>query len=262
MIFLNLFLYISLLFAPSEQTDSLPMSSCKEYMDAAKKARADKNRLLEISILEEGIVNQCADSSIAYSQLSLCFLELADQSYSNRNESNDDLRLEYFTKALEIADKAIQVNPKNVYGYERKSMAFAGLVDVQGLKQKVQLADSVRINAEIALELDPQNDRALHILGRWHYEVSQFGGFMRFLARLLFGTAPKASYEQALYYFSSSAELEDFPVHHYWIGVTHLKLKNEASAKEHFQYLLTLENQHHNDQFFKDQALAELEDLN
>jgi tetratricopeptide (TPR) repeat protein len=262
MIFLNLFLYISLLFVSPEQINPLPVSSCKEYMDAAKKARADKNRLLEISILEEGIVNQCADSSIAYSQLSLCYLELADQSYSDRNENNENNRLENFTIALDFANQAIQIDPDNVYGYERKSMAFAGLVDVQGLKQKVQLADSVRINAEIALELDPKNDRALHILGRWHYEVSQFGGFMRFLARLFFGTAPKASYEQALHYFTKSAELQDYPVHHYWIGITHLKLNNDTSAKNHFEYLLSLENQHHNDQFFKDQAKQKLEDLN
>ena len=262
MIFLQLFFIINPFFFKEAQPDIQVINNCQEYLDEAKKARADKERLLEISILEEAIEGQCADSSIAYSQLSLCFLELGDKSYSDRNDVSNDERVEYFTKALEVANKAIQVDPNNVYGYERKSMAFAGLVDVQGLKQKVQLADSVRINAEIALEIDPDNDRALHILGRWHYEVSQFGGFMRFFARLLFGTAPEASYEQALYYFQRSVELQDFPVHHYWVGVTQLKLKNKESANDHFEHLLTLENQHHNDQFFKDQARKELEKLN
>ncbi|MEO9885220.1 MAG: hypothetical protein ABJR05_00685 [Balneola sp.] len=262
MIFVNLFLLFNILITGGSRAELTQQISCREYLDEAKEARANRKPLVEISILEEGIKSQCADSSIAYSQLSLCFLELADQSYSDRNQSSDDKRLEYFSKALEIANQAIQIDPNNVYGYERKSMAFAGLVDVQGLKQKVQLADSVRVNAEIALEIDPKNDRALHILGRWHYEVSQFGGVMRFFARLLFGTAPKATYEQALYYFERSLELQDFPVHHYWIGVTQLKLNNNESAESHFKYLLTLENKHHNDQFFKEQAKKELQKLN
>ena len=239
----------------------LQKTSCKEYLDEAKEARSNNERMLAISILENGIQGQCADSSIAYSELSIIYLELGDQSYSNRNNISSDERVEYFTLALEKANQAIQLDPDNVNGYERKSMAFAGLLDVQGIKQKVQLADSVRINAEIALEIDPKNDRALHILGRWHYEVSQFGGFMRFLTRLFVGTAPEASYEQALEYFTKSAELQDFPVHHFWIGITHLKLSNDRSAKKHFEHLLTLENQHHNDQFFKDQATKELEKL-
>lgn len=258
MIFVHLFLLINI-FSFGENPDQFTrQTNCQEYLDEAKEARANREPLAEISILENAIQNQCADSSIAYSQLSLCFLELADQSYSNRNEVAEDRRIKYFTKALKIADRAIQIDPQNVYGYERKSMAFAGLVDVQGLKQKVQLADSVRINAEIALEIDPKSDRALHILGRWHYEVSQFGGLMRFFARLFFGTAPEASYEEALYYFKTSSKLQDFPVHHYWIGLTHLKLKNKDQAKFHFQHLLTLENQHHNDEFFKEQAREKL----
>ncbi|XWN36911.1 MAG: hypothetical protein ROO71_13230 [Balneola sp.] len=261
MIFLQLFLYIHLFFSPIQSTQGLPELSCQDYLDDAKKARADKERLLEISILENAIKGQCAESSIAHSQLSLCYLEMADQSYSDRNEQQEDERLEYFTKALNMADQAIEIDSNNIYGYERKSMAFAGLVSIQGLKEKVQLADSVRINAELALEIDPNSDRALHILGRWHYEVSQFGGFMRFFARLFFGTAPKASYEQALYYFNRSAELEDFPVHHYWIGMTYQKMKDKDSAITHFEYLLTLENQHHNDQYFKEQAKKELDKL-
>lgn len=261
MIFINLFFLINIFFVQGAHSEIPQQKSCVEYLDAAKEARADRKPLVEISILEEAIKSECADTSIAYSQLSLCYLELADQSYSNRNDKADDKREEYFGKALQIANQAIQIDPNNVYGYERKSMAFAGLVDVQGLKQKVQLADSVRINAEIALEIDPNNDRALHILGRWHYEVSQFGGVMRFFARLIFGTAPKASYEEALYYFKRSIELEDFPVHHYWAGLTQVKLKNKEQAKSHFEHLLTLKNKHHNDEFFKEQARQNLKDL-
>lgn len=260
MIFLQLFLYTQLFFTPIQSTQELRALNCQDYLDEARKAHADKERMLEISILENAIEGQCADSSIAYSLLSFRYLELADQSYADRNKVTDKQKIDYFTKALNLADKAIEIDPDNGYGYERKSLAFAGLVSLEGLREKVQLADSVRIYAEKALEINP-NGRTLHILGRWHYEVSQFGGFMRFFARLFFGTAPKASYEQALDYFSQAAELEDFTVHHYWIALTHLKMKNKDGAKEHFEYILTLESQLHNDQLFKERAKKELEEL-
>ncbi len=260
MIFLQLFLYIHLFFAPQQPTQILQALNCQDYLDEAEQARADKERMLEITILENAIEGHCADSSIAYSRLSFSYLELADQSYADRNKVTDEQKIGYFTKALNLSGKAIEIDPNNGYGYERKSLAFGGLASLQGLKEKVQLADSVRIYAEKALEINP-NGRTLHILGRWHYEVSQFGGFTRFFARLFFGTAPKASYEEALDYFSQAGELEDFPVHHYWIALTHLKMKNKEAAREHFEYILTLENQLHNDQLFKDRAKKELERL-
>ena len=51
-------------------------------------------------------------------------------------------------------------------------MAFAARITVAGLKGKSMLADSVRIYAEKAIQINPDNHRAYHILG---------GGTMKFL---------------------------------------------------------------------------------
>ncbi|MEQ9089957.1 MAG: hypothetical protein RIE52_02640 [Balneola sp.] len=256
------FIFILFVFqTPVSTTKEGSKKSCTNYLEFAKKARSDKDLMKEIEILEGATLNVCAESSEAFSQLSLCYLEAGDQSYSQRGTKDVETREMYFQKALQTASISALLDPKNKYAFEHKAMAYAGILDVNGIKEKVQLADSVRINAEIALELDPNNDRALHILGRWHYEVSQFGGFLRFLARLFFGTAPKASLDKALDYFEKAAELDDYPVHHYWLGLTHLELKNKSNAKWHFEHLLMLKNQHHNDEFFKDQAQEKLKSL-
>lgn len=235
--------------------------TCSDILEQAKEARANKDLEGEIVILERGIKTQCNQSSEAFSQLSLCYLEAGDQSYSDRGSKDIGKRNELFYQALETARISAELDSTNKYAFEHMAMAFAGILDVNGIKEKVQLADSVRINAEIALKLDPNNDRALHILGRWHYEVSQFGGFLRFLARLFFGTAPKASLDKALEYFQRAADLDDYPVHHYWLGLTYLELDNEPKAKWHFTHILEIENERHNDQFFKDKATELLTDL-
>ena len=236
-------------------------STCEEVLKSAKEAREDKDLLKEIEILETGISNECNTVSTAYSQLSLCYLEAGDQSYSDRGSRDIEKRKDYFNEALEVARISAKLDSTNKFAFEHKAMAFAGILDVNGLKEKVQLADSVRINAEIALKIDPNNDRALHILGRWHYEVSQFGGFMRFMARLFFGTAPKASLDKALEYFQRAANLDDYPVHHYWLGLTYFDLNNKELAKYHFEHILEIENQHHNDEYFKNKAQEYLKDL-
>jgi tetratricopeptide (TPR) repeat protein len=236
-------------------------SNCEEILRQAKEARNDKDLFKEIEILEAGINNECSTVSTAFSQLSLCYLEAGDQSYSDRGTKDKARRNDFFIQALEAARISAKLDSTNKFAYEHKAMAFAGILDVNGIKTKVQLADSVRINAEIALEIDPRNDRALHILGRWHYEVSQFGGFTRFFARLFFGTAPKASLDKALEYFQHAAELDDYPVHHYWLGLTYLEMKEKENAKARFEHVLLIEDQHHNDQYFKNKAREHLKDL-
>lgn len=243
----------------SDKSD--PNGACQISLENAKQARSEKDLSKEINILEKAVLNECSESSKAFSQLSLCYLETGDQSYSDRGSKDKYTRQLYFEKALKSASTSARLDSTNKHAFEHKSMAFAGILDVNGIKEKVQLADSVRINAEIALALDPNNDRALHILGRWHYEVSQFGGFLRFLARLFFGTAPKASLDKALDYFQQAVDLDDYPVHNYWLALTYLELKNKEMAKKHFEHLLVLENQHHNDEFFKTLAKEKLINL-
>lgn len=239
----------------------IPLNNCEYYLNAAKSARENKNLLKEINILEQAIEGACKQNSKAYSQLSLGYLETGDQSYSNRGSKDTDERNRMFNLALEMARISAQLDSTNKFAFEHKAMAFAGILDVNGLKEKVQLADSVRINAEIALRLDPNNDRALHILGRWHYEVSQFGGVLRFLARLFFGTAPKASIDDALSYFKRAVALDDYPVHNYWLALTYLEKKNKSKAKWHFNHILELKEEHHNDEYFKNKAREHLKDL-
>lgn len=242
-------------------TNTKEINTCETFLEQAKQVRAKVDLSKETQILEKAIETACKQNSKAYSQLSLCYLESADQSYSDRGSKDAVQRNKMFNVALETARISARLDSTNKFAFEHKAMAFAGILDVNGLKEKVQLADSVRINAEIALRLDSNNDRALHILGRWHYEVSQFGGVLRFLARLFFGTAPKASIDDALTYFKRAVAIYDYPVHNYWLALTYLEIKDKASAKWHFQHILELKNNQHNDQYFKNKAMEYIKKL-
>lgn len=56
-------------------------------------------------------------------------------------------------------------------------------------KTKVKLAHDAREEAVMALALEPSNDLAHHLMGRWHYEMANLNVVVRTLVRVMYGTA-------------------------------------------------------------------------
>ena len=56
-------------------------------------------------------------------------------------------------------------------------------------KTKVRLAHDAREEAVIALALEPGNDLAHHLMGRWHYEMANLNVVVRTLVRVMYGTS-------------------------------------------------------------------------
>lgn len=56
-------------------------------------------------------------------------------------------------------------------------------------KTKVRLAHDAREEAVTALALEPSNDLAHHLMGRWHFEMANLNVVVRTLVRVMYGTA-------------------------------------------------------------------------
>lgn len=56
-------------------------------------------------------------------------------------------------------------------------------------KTKVKLAHDAREEAVTALALEPSNDLAHHLMGRWHFEMANLNVVVRTLVRVMYGTA-------------------------------------------------------------------------
>ena len=56
-------------------------------------------------------------------------------------------------------------------------------------KTKVRLAHDARAEAVTALALEPSNDLAHHLMGRWHSEMANLNVMVRTLVRVMYGTA-------------------------------------------------------------------------
>lgn len=56
-------------------------------------------------------------------------------------------------------------------------------------KTKVSLAHDARQEAVTALALEPGNDLAHHLMGRWHSEMASLNMVVRTLVRVMYGTS-------------------------------------------------------------------------
>ncbi|HCD52183.1 MAG TPA: hypothetical protein DEQ34_07040 [Balneolaceae bacterium] len=237
----------------SIRTDKYPNDCLNEEYSKSLVLKETQKYFEEIDQLIESS-KKCDQGYLLYTEVSLKYLELGDNTYNREQRGDSRDKSYYFEKGLEWARKSIQADSTYDIGYEMISTSYAAIVSVSGLRKQSHLADSVRIYAEKALHYGPENDRAIHILGRWHYEVSKLSWFTKFMAGLLFGNKPDGDINKAIDYFKMSVDLDDFPVHRYWLGKAYLEAGKKDKAIKEFEYLQTLPYAQKNDEYFKEEA--------
>jgi len=90
-----------------------------------------------------------------------------------------------------------------------KSCAFADI------KTQLSYSRLFKLEAEKTIALDPRQDIAYYLLGRWHYAVANVGLLSRAFVKVVYGGLPKASNEDAVRNFQKAIELApDRIMHH------------------------------------------------
>uniref|UniRef100_A0A7S3VT07 Regulator of microtubule dynamics protein 1 n=1 Tax=Dunaliella tertiolecta TaxID=3047 RepID=A0A7S3VT07_DUNTE len=139
--------------------------------------------------------------------LSMEAKQWSDASYLE-NCSDQDLKIQYNQKAIELSTRAIELAPESSHGYIARCISRGRLALLCDNRTKVQLAATSCEDAKAALALEPNNDYAHHLMGRWHYEMAGLNAVARTLVRLLYGAAlMQGTYPAALQHFQSAVSL-------------------------------------------------------
>ena len=116
--------------------------------------------------------------------------------------------------------------------------------------------------AELSLKADPNNYKAWHVLGKWHYEVSNLNAFERAAARLLYGGLPPASVQQAIACYEKSRSLNpDFLLNYLELGRAYHRNDQDAKAIELLNKLLAMPNKTQDDPRVKEEGKQLLREL-
>ena len=158
-------------------------------------------------------------------------------------------------KSLDYAQRASKLDPTNAKARLSVAVAYGKLTDFAGNKTKLEYSRLIRDEAAKAIELDPSDDFAWHVLGRWHFGVANVNGVMKGMASLIYGGLPDASNEEAARHLRKAAELAPRRIiHHSELARVYQKLGKPALAKTEWKIVLSLPASNEEDR--KDQREA------
>jgi len=125
-----------------------------------------------------------------------------------KRQTNTKLRDDYYAAARIYAGMALKINPN----YSAANCAMAMVLGRSSMartgKEKIENAKEVKRYVDIAIKNDPQNFVAWHILGRWHYEVSNLNVLERAAVKLLYGGMPHASIKESINAFEKTRTIQ------------------------------------------------------
>jgi len=167
-------------------------------------------------------------------------------------------------RALELAQKAIEVDPKNSIGHIAACVSMGRLALYSDNKTKVKLAKDAQTEASLALECNPNDDIAHHLNGRWHYEMAGINCVVRTLIRMMYGTALlDGSYKAAAESYQRATDLAPARlIHHVELGRCMVKLGDYRGAKTELEAAMSLEVEDINAHLTRKDAVQMLGEVN
>lgn len=182
-------------------------------------------------------------------------------------EPNEDQRKAYFAEGERFARRAVAVNADDAEGHFVLARALGRVALSLGKKERVSYAKEIRAQALEALKYDSLHAGALHVMGRWNAEIMRLSGFSRFFAKNFLGgdILGKASWDNAVRYMEESVKQDPARLVHHLDLAEIYRDRNEdgdrARAREQFELVINGKSLDYNDRFYKQQAEAELRDL-
>lgn len=141
---------------------------------------------------------------------------MARSEYDQGRVAGDkDVRKEHFETAMSIAESAIVADPDNYAGYKWLAISQGILAQESGTKRKVELSRGVNENILLALEIQPEDDFSLLVLGKWNYSVATLGFFSRSVVKMVYGGLPDASLAESEKLLRQALTIRQRPIHHY-----------------------------------------------
>lgn len=110
-------------------------------------------------------------------------------------------------RALECAGRAVALEPRNATAHASVAVCYAKSCAFADIKTELAYSKMFKEEAEKAIALDPKQDVAYYLLGRWNYAIANVGFFSRAYVRMIYGGLPKASLAESVRYFKKACEL-------------------------------------------------------
>lgn len=143
--------------------------------------------------------------------------------------------------ALAYSNRAAALAPRSSDAVLAPAITYGRLVKYLPKKDQVTASKVIKVGAERAVVLDPRNDLAWHVLGRWHRVASDVGTVKRALAGMLYEGLPPSSIDDSAKYLETAVKLNPHRVmHHIELGKTYAQMGRKEDARRSLNKGLSL----------------------
>lgn len=164
--------------------------------------------------------------------------------------------------ALDYSERAVKLAPKDSDPHLAVAICLGKLSPLLGNKGSIEASHKIKSEAGTAAKLNPKDDFAWHLLGRWNQELAQIGGLTRAVAMVVYGSLPSASYNEAVKNFQKAIALNpNRLIHHVELGRTYALMGRKEEAKKFIEKGLAMSNRDRDDPETKERGRKTLQEL-
>jgi tetratricopeptide (TPR) repeat protein len=150
--------------------------------------------------------------------------------------------------SLEFAYRAASLAPNNAEAQLSPAISYGKMLPFMGSKDQVNAAPRIKTAVDRALQLDPTNDNAWHILGRWNRVLADVNGLKRVLAKALYGGLPVTTNEAAEKCLLKAIEINPNRLIHYIeLGHIYAQMGRKEDARKYIQKGLAMPDKEKDD---------------
>ena len=145
--------------------------------------------------------------------------------------------------ALEYAQRAAALAPNDSEAQLSIAISYGKMLPFMGTKDQMEASRRIKDTVDKAIKLDPRNDLAWHVLGRWHRVLSDVNMLKRALGSLIYGKLPQTTTEEAVKCFEKAIEINPNRLMHYVeLGRAYAQMGRTAEARRFIEKGLAMPN--------------------
>src|SRR5215212_934265 len=146
---------------------------------------------------------------LKYDPLNLDALCRTSELYSviGKRRPTKEEQKQYYKAGESYARKALKVNPNNAEANFAMAISMGRTALISSGKEKVAAVKEIKTYADKCIQLDPKNYKGYHVLGKWHYEVSDLNTLEKWIVKITYGALPPSSLEDAIKNYEISMRL-------------------------------------------------------
>ncbi len=164
-------------------------------------------------------------------------------------------RDDYYKAAKIYAETALKVDSTSSDANTSMAIALGRATLTKSGKEKVAAAKDLKKYVDAAIKANPNNFLAWHVLGRWHYEISNLSAIEKAAVKVFYGGFPSSSLKESIKAFEKVKVMTPgFILNYIELAKAYNRNNEVAKAKVVLNALMVLPNYTEDDPSIKEAA--------